>query len=259
MLKIFFLFKSQYLKTAMEYTFNFWMMFFAGVVVRTMMLAIPYVLFRNMSSIAGWHEMEIYFIMALVFISEGFSNLFFDGVWEVPAMVFRGEFDAILSRPISPLYQVIARGFGLQGIGVMTTGILILIISMYTLNWLTPVKILICILLIACGAVLRMSINLISACHMFWLNAGPGSNVMFMTHSMGEYAKYPLDIYPMWLKVIMLTILPYGVIGFIPALIFRSSNVILLSLAMLAFTALFFMFARLIFYKSINKYESVGM
>ena len=243
----------------MEYTFNFWMMFLAGVVVRTMMLAIPYVLFQNMSSIAGWHEMEIYFIMSLVFISEGFSNLFFDGVWEIPAMVFRGEFDTYLSRPVSPLYQVIVRGLGLQGTGVMVTGISILVISMHSLNWLTPVKIFICMVMIACGAVIRMSVNLISACHIFWLNVGSSSNVMFMTHSMGEYAKYPLDIYPMWLKIIMLTILPFGFIGFVPALIFRSDNMLLLSLAMLAFTALFFLFARFVFYKSINKYESVGM
>ena len=259
MFKIFLSFKAQYLKTAMEYTFNFFMMYISGVVTRTLMLAVPFVLFRNIPAIAGWQEAEVYFIMALMFISEGCSNLFFDGVWELPSLVFRGEFDVLLSRPVSPLYQVIARGFGLQGIGGMTTGLVSLALSMAALHWLTPWRILICLVLICCGAVVRMSANLIAACHVFWMNAGPSSNIMFISHSMGEYAKYPLDIYPKWLMVILLTVLPYGFIGFVPALILKSGHMAVFALAMTAFTALFFLLARFIFYKSIKKYESVGM
>ena len=253
------MFKVQYLKTAFEYTFNFWLMFFAGIVMRTLILAVPYVLYRNMPSIAGWREAEVYFIMSLVFISEGCSNLFFDGVWDVPAMVFRGEFDVILSRPVSPLFQVIAHGFGLQGIGGMTVGIASLVISMLSLGWLKPSKIIVCLLLIICGALLRFSANLVAACHIFWLNVGPGSNIMFSVHSVGEYAKYPLDIYPAWLRAILLTILPYGFIGFVPAVILRGERMTALFVATVTFAALFFLFARTVFYRSIKKYESMGM
>ena len=256
MLKIYLMFKSQYLKTAFEYTFNFWMMFVSGVLMRTFLLAVPYVLFRNMPTIAGWQEAEVYFIMALVFVSEGCSNLFYDGIWQLPSQVFHGEFDVMLARPISPLYQVVARGFGLQGVGGILVGFVSLGLSMHSLGWLTPVGIMLCLVLIICGALLRMSSILIAACFVFW--AGPNSDMMFTANTVGEYAMYPVDIYPAWLRVILLTILPYGFIGFVPALILRSSNM-LLFLGTLAFSVLFFLLARGIFYLSIRRYESMGM
>ena len=259
MLKIYMMFKAQYLKTAFAYTANFWMMFIAGVVGRTLTMAIPYVIMRNVPSIAGWQEAEVYVIMSLIFISEGCSNLFYDGIWELPGLVFNGEFDVMLARPVSPLYQVIARGFGLQGTGGILVGFAGLILSMHSLGWLTPAKILACLVLIVGGAVLRLSSILTTASVTFYLNIGSGSGLMFAANNVGEYAQYPVDIYPGWLKIILLTILPYGFIGYVPALILRQDTIGLLFLGAVAFIVVFFLLARGLFYLSIRKYESMGM
>ena len=134
MLRIYLKFKAQYLKTEMEYTLNFWMMAVAGVLMRAGMLAVAFVLFRNVPDIAGWNEAEVYFILSLIFLSEGVCNLLFDGVWSLPALVFRGEFDVMLSRPISPLYQLLAYGVGLQGAGLLPVGLISYFLSLHTLG-----------------------------------------------------------------------------------------------------------------------------
>ncbi|MCI8623316.1 MAG: hypothetical protein HFG26_06575 [Provencibacterium sp.] len=258
MLRIYLKFKAQYLKTEMEYTLNFWMMAVAGVLMRAGMLAVAFVLFRNVPDIAGWNEAEVYFILSLIFLSEGVCNLLFDGVWSLPALVFRGEFDVMLSRPISPLYQLLAYGVGLQGAGLLPVGLISYFLSLHTLGRLNPFSILLMVPFVLCGAAIRVAAILIAASNVFWMRAD-GLSLTYLAHTVGEYAKYPVSIYPGWMQFILLAVIPYGFIGFVPALILRGERAVLLSLALLGFTALYCLLARAVFYRGIQKYESMGM
>ncbi|MFV0400313.1 MAG: ABC transporter permease [Oscillospiraceae bacterium] len=259
MLKIYFKMKEQYLKTEMEYTFNFWMMVFSGVLMRGLMLAVPFVIYRNIPDIAGWKESEVYLIMALLFLSEGLCNLFFDGIWYIPARVFRGELDIYLSRPVSPLFQVLADEVGLHGLGVVALGLTSMLLSLASMDRFTLPALLFCLFFIVCGTVIRMSVYLITNSLVFWFESGGTSNIPFTVYSIGEYARYPVTIYPVWMRVILLVVIPFGFIGFVPALILRGEHVLLYSLALAAMSALSFLVARTVFYRGIRRYESMGM
>ena len=259
MLKIYFKMKEQYIKTEMEYTFNFWMMLFSGVLMRGLMLAIPYVIFRNIPDIAGWQESEVYLIMALMFLSEGFCNIFFDGIWGIPSKVFRGEFDIYLSRPISPLFQVLADALGVHGLGVTGIGFISMILALRNMHNFTIQLLLLCIVFIICGTVIRMSVYLITNSFVFWFESGGGSNIPFTVYSIGEYAKYPVNIYPVWMQIILLYIIPFGFIGFAPVQILRGEQVLFYSLGLVGISVVFLLLARLVFYKGITRYESMGM
>jgi ABC-2 type transport system permease protein len=259
MLRIYFMIKGQYLKTAMEYTFNFWMMVIAGIVMRTLMMGVAFVLFSNVPDIAGWSLGEVYLIMAFMFISEGLCNLFFDGIWSLPSLVFNGQFDVFLSRPVSPLYQVLSYDIGLQGIGVLTLGVISLVLSIQYLGWLNISSLLLCTIFIICGTVLRLSVYIISSCYVFGSNTGGNTNFPYMIYSIGEYAKYPCNIYPIWMQLILLFIIPFAFIGYIPAIILRGEHVLELTILLAGVSAVFLALARWVFYKGIKKYESIGM
>lgn len=122
MIRIFLSLKSQYIKTEMEYTANFWMMLLAGVLTRVVSMAAPFVIYSNLPDIAGWKKDEVYLILSFLFIAEGLCSVLFEGIWHIPEMVFSGRFDCVLSRPVSPLYQVLSYGIGLQGISVFLEG-----------------------------------------------------------------------------------------------------------------------------------------
>lgn len=119
MIRIYLKMKEQYIKTEMEYTFNFWMMLISGVVTRFVAMAVPFVIYKSLPDIGGWKEDEIYLIMALLSISDGACSVFFEGIWKIPEMVFHGELDNVLSRPVSPLFQILSYGLGLQGLAVL--------------------------------------------------------------------------------------------------------------------------------------------
>jgi len=258
MINVFLMLKSQYLKTQMEYTANFWMMILSGIVMRTLLMGVVFVLFYNIPDIAGWQAGEVYIILGFIIITEGLHNLLFDGIWHIPMLVFRGGLDVMLSRPISPLYQILSHELGLQGLGNLTVGIISLGLGLVYMSWLTPLPLILCVFFILTGTILRMSYNLISLSHVFWIHGGI-MNFGFFVHSIGEFAKYPVTIYPLAMRFVLFFIIPAGFIGFVPALILRSEGVILYGGALIAVTVLYFLAARTIFYRGIKRYESIGM
>lgn len=259
MLRIYFMFKAQYVKTAMEYKLNFWMMVIAGILMRTLMMGVAYVLFRNIPTIAGFSEGEVYLIMAFMFISEGLCNLLFDGIWFLPALVQNGQLDVMLVRPVSPLYQILSYEIGLQGVGVTAMGLVSLFLALSSLGWLSPGPVLLCLLFIATGTLLRASNYLIGACNIFWLSAGSQTNMPYMMYSVGEFARYPVSIYPLWMQGILLFLIPYALIGYIPLLLLRGEAVLLNGALMVGMVLLYPLLARTVFYRGIRRYESMGM
>lgn len=259
MLRIFFKLKEQYIKTEMEYTFNFWMMLISGIVTRLLTMAIPFVIYKNLPNIAGWQEKEVYLIMSFLFIAEGLNSVLFEGIWQMPAMVFGGKFDTILSRPVSPFFQVLSFGMGLQGIGVFLFGIISLNILLKSLGRFTLVTLLLCLLFIVCGTVILMSVYLISNSLIFWFDSGGRTSIPFTINSLGQYARYPVTIYPKGVRLVLLFIIPYAFIGSIPAYILRGEHAISYSLALVGMSALFLLIARHVFYRGIKRYESMGM
>lgn len=84
-------------------------------------------------------------------------------------------------------------------------------------------------------------------------------NIPFLAHSISEYGRYPLEVYPFWMRFVLLVIVPSGFIGYVPALIMRGFWPLQLTLALVAMTILYFLAARMFFYRGIKKYESMGM
>jgi len=257
MLKIFFMMKAQYIKTEMMYTANFWMMIFSGIVMRLLMLGIPFVIYRNIPDIAGWKESEIYLMMMLLLISESTCNVFFDGIWYLPRLIYLGGMDIYLSRPCSPLFQVLSYGVGLQGIGVFFLGFVGLFTTLAHLGMINLTTILLCIVFVITGVAVRASVYLISNSYTFWVTLSV--NLPFTVYTLGEYAKYPVSIYPKWMQFILTFIIPFALISYIPLLILRGENVIPLLLFLVGFSAALVFIARFVFYKGLRKYESLGM
>lgn len=259
MLRIYWMIKSQYLKTAMEYRFNFWMMAVAGFVMRALMMGVAFVLYRNVPEIAGFTEGQVYLIMSFMFITEGMSNIFFDGIWYIPRLVFGGELDVMLSRPVSPLYQILSHEVGLQGVGVLTIGFLSLFMALAALQALTITAALLSILFIVCGTAVRTSSYLIGACNVFWLKAGGQVNVPYTLYAIGEYAKYPVNVYPLFMQIVLFGLIPYAFIGYVPCLVLSGQRTLLYILLTITVSAAYSLLAGAVFYRGIRKYESMGM
>ncbi|MDD5897930.1 MAG: ABC-2 family transporter protein [Clostridia bacterium] len=259
MLKIYWMLKKQYLKTQMEYRLNFCLMMIAGVVIRTLFMAITYIIFNSIPSIGGYDRNEVFLMFALFFISEGLGGIFYEGLWSIPSMAHNGELDMMLVRPVSPLVQILSNGFGLQGIGTLALGITALLLSSAQIAWFRSVLYLCLPVFILLGMVVRLSSYLLSASHVFFLRVGDRANVTYTLNSLGGYARYPVSIYPGWMQAVLFTIIPYGFIGYLPVCMMKNGST-LAGMAGIALAAgLLFWLARTVFYQGLKRYESMGM
>lgn len=259
MIKIFLALKSQYIKTEMEYTANFWMMFLSGVLTRVVSMAAPFVIYSNIPDIAGWKKDEIYLILSFLFIAEGLCSVLFEGIWHIPNMVFSGQFDCVLSRPVSPLYQVLSYGMGLQGISVFLVGAVSLPVFLRRLGlWSLPGAAM-SLFLLLCGTLLCMSFYLLGNSAVFWFDLGGSTTLPYTLTEIGQYARYPLEIYPGIVRLLLLFVVPYGFICVVPVEILRGSLSWPWCFGVAGVSAGFFLLARAVFYKGIGHYESVGM
>ncbi|CUX25538.1 hypothetical protein BN3590_00440 [Clostridium sp. C105KSO15] len=180
----------------------------------------------------------------------------FDGIWHLTDFVFTGQFDTILVKPISPLLQVLSQEIGLQGIGLVTLGIYILFSSLKQLELLNFFHIFFSCIFFITGVVFRLSIYIIGASSIFYLRNTP-KDPLFAIYSLGDNAIYPLSIYPTWMRIILLLIFPFGFIGYIPIIFFKTQNMVLF-IATIIFAFFFILLARYVYYKGIRRYESAG-
>lgn len=259
MIRIFLKLKEQYIKTEMEYPLNFWLMLLSGVVTRFFSMAVPFIICSNVQSIAGWKQDEIYLIMSFLYISEGLCSVLFEGIWQMPDMVFNGGFDSILSRPVSPFYQVLSNGMGLHGIGVVLFGVLSLNYCLIRLDIFRPAVLLMSPFFILCGTVICMSGYLLTNSLVFWYDAGGRTSIPYMISEVGEYARYPIMIYPKILQFILLFIVPYAFIGMVPAMVLTGQHMGILCTALILMSIFSLLCARFVFYRGIRRYESMGM
>ncbi|GHU18546.1 hypothetical protein FACS1894163_10670 [Spirochaetia bacterium] len=110
---------------------------------------------------------------------------------------------------------------------------------------------------VLCGVILRVTTIILFASTLFYFK-GANLNIPFMAHTLGEFGRYPVNIYPLWMRIILLYIIPTGFIGYVPALIMRD-GLFPLMISIPLMTACYFLVTRFVFYRGIKHYESMGM
>ncbi len=259
MIRIFMKMKEQYIETEMEYTFNFWMMLLSGILTKVLGMAVPFVIYSNVPDIAGWKRDEIFLIMSFLFIAEGTCSVLFQGIWDIPGMIFDGQFDAVLSRPVSPLFQVLSYGMGLQGISSLGVGAVSLPVLLVRLDMLNARTVFLSLFFIVCGTLLCMSVYLIGNSTAFWYDSGGRTTIPYVAASVGQYAKYPVQIYPRTVQLLLLFVVPYAFICVVPVQVLRGQHQLFFAAATAAVSVAFFFLAKLVFERGIRHYESMGM
>ncbi len=87
------------------------------------------ILFRTFGDLAGWRVGEVAFLYGLVSVAFGLTEMFGEGFEHVDQLVRTGEFDRLLTRPVSPFLQVLAGEVQLRRIGRIVQGALATVLA----------------------------------------------------------------------------------------------------------------------------------
>ena len=207
---------GQQMKAILAYEADFVVLVFSAFLVQIAGFAFIWTIFQRIPSINGWTFWQVVMMYALIFVTEGVGSLFFEGTWRLSNLVYTGQFDQILVRPVSPIVQVLAGAVGFNGLGNIVTGTVLIVIGVINtpIEW-TPGRLLMLVILIASAATIRVAINLGSAASAFWVKA-PWSMVPMFVHQLGEFAKYPITIYSVAVQALIVIAVPFAFVSFFP-------------------------------------------
>ncbi len=191
-------------------------MLFSAVIVQIAGFLFIWTIFQRIPTINGWSMWQVVMMYALIFVTEGVGSLFFEGTWRLSNLVYTGQFDQMLVRPLSPIVQVLANAVGFNGLGNIVTGLVLIVIGILNtpVQW-TPGRLLMLVILVASAATIRVAINLGSAASAFWIKA-PWSMVPMFVHQLGEFAKYPITIYSVAVQALIVIAVPFAFVSFFP-------------------------------------------
>lgn len=213
-------------------------------------LLLWWIFFKEFKDIGGWTMCDMIALNAIGMGAYGLMQICFGGVKQLSRIILNGDLDPFMTQPKNLLIHLICSRSASKGWGhLMTTAILLIIGNLLTFPTLPLV-----ILSIISGCLVFTSITIIAHSLVFWL--GPVENVSKKyCDALFLFALYPTNIYSGVLQLVMFTLIPAGIIGYIPVELLR--NFSWTNLAILICSSMgFFILAFVLFYRGLKRYES---
>jgi ABC-2 type transport system permease protein len=176
------------------------------------------VIFHNVHRLGTWSVREVALLYALSSISFALTDLAIGHLDQFPQKIRDGNFDTLLVRPRSTLFQVIASDFQLRRLGKAVQGLLVLVYALAALDlhW-TVGRAAMLAVSIPAAIVIFSSIWVVGGCLAFWTTDG-GEFTNAFTYGGNFLAQYPVDILAAWLRRFLAYLVPLAFVSYFPAL-----------------------------------------
>lgn len=257
--KLYIKFLQQYIKSIMAYRADFILGLVGFILVQSVGVIFISLIFTAIPNLSGWSFYEILFIYGFAQIPRGIDHVFTDQLWIFSwKTIAQGEFDRYLVRPLNPLFQVIVEKFQPDGFGEIVIGTMLLIISWSRLAIeVTFEKIIVLIFLIICATLIYTAIKLAVTSITFWVKFA--QSYMFMVYQLSTFVKYPINIYPNWIKTILTFVIPFAFTGYYPGAYLLGRGSLFQGVIMTFMISIISIFiAYRIWLIGISRYESTG-
>lgn len=107
------------------------------------------------------------------------------------------------------------------------------------------------------GSVIYTSVKLVLASIAFWVK--DSSPIMTTAYDVADFAKYPVEIYAKPIQIVLMTILPFAFVAYIPSTYFLiDANILKTIAAECGIAVIFWLFSYHLFKKGLTIYESAG-
>lgn len=260
-IKIYSIFLKQYLKGLLEYRADFMIGMFAFLLDQSLGIFFLFVIFHNIDLLVGFTFEQMILMYGLSQIPKGIDHLFFDNLWLLPQTIRRGDFDQYLLRPINSLYHFLIVRFQPDAFGEILLGLILAIYSLNRLDGVSTVNyivlVLVIILFVIIGAFIFTGLKLITSSISFWItNAYP---IMQITYNLNQFARYPVRIFPKFIRILMTYVIPFAFVAYYPMLyIIGDVSFIEVFIKLILLTTALMGVGILLWNRGIKKYNSTG-
>lgn len=258
-LKMHRIFIAQELKRMMEYKGDFLTGVIGFLITQLFNVLFLTIIFSQIPTLSGWTFSEVMFIYGFSLLPKAIDHLFFDNLWSVGHFIVRkGDFDKYLTRPINPLFHVMAEKFQVDAFGELLVGILLIAYSVPSLSieW-SVIKVVLVIVAIIFASFIYTGIKIGTSALALWIKRS--GNITYMFYMVNDFVKYPIDIYNNVVRSVVTYIIPFAFTSYFPALYFLTGENPLFNIGMTVLVSIVVMAIGIfIWNRGIGAYESAG-
>ncbi len=245
------------LQAKLEYKVDFVVSLLTSVMLQLAALGFWWVVFHQTPTLRGWDGTQVLFLMGMTAMALGGSELFFNHIWFLPFYVVMGDLDRLVTYPVHSLPFLLTSRPELHSFGNILTGAALAFgalwmrhepLSMYLLVPLWAV----------CGTLVYTGALVIFGSLSFRF-VGPYGFTLMIPHTLLQANRYPLDIYPRWMHLLLLLVIPFGTCAFLPGhFVFGKGFGIWGALAAPVGAAVTLYFAHRMWLWGLRQYQSTG-
>ncbi len=206
--------------------------------------------FQEFRDIDGWKFDDMAALMAIGTGSYGLNQILFAGGKRISKIILQGDLDPFMVKPKNILFHILGSQSYAKGWGHLMTAIILMTFN----GLLTLTTLPIFLISIFSGSLVFSSIMIIAHSLPFWFGSVESLSKKYCD-SLFLFALYPTNIYSGLLQIVMFTVIPAGIITYIPVELVRSFSWSQLILLIASSTTLFSL-AAYIFYSGLKRYES---
>lgn len=197
------------------------------------------------------------FISGYLFIDAISMTVFANNLWMLPEYINKGDLDYYLVRPVSSLFFLSLRDFDASSFVnlLMALGIMVWSVMRYP-EPLSLATIFLFIILIILGAVLRYLVRMMFLIPTFWLHSARGFEMIFFY--LNRFIERPDKIFFGWVRILLTSVLPFGLMASFPARLLVDSFSIPILLHFIAVLAFFFFIVQWFWKKGLRVYASAS-
>lgn len=210
------------------------------------------ILFSLKDNIGGYNFKQILLLWGMAAGTYGISRFFFRNAFRLSDTINNGKLDAYLVQPKNVLISSITSDVETSAIGDLIYGYIMLFVYGFSVT-----RFILFTLFIVCGGLILTSISVILSSLSFWFSK---SDIIVDTGNglMVNFATYPDGIFKGIVKVLLFTLIPVGIVNYIPVKILSEFNIYLFLIVILV-TILLIIFSFIIFYKGLKRYSSSNL
>ena len=204
------------LRSQMQYTASFLMLSASHFIGTFVDIFGIWVLFDRFKMVEGWTLPEVGLIYGIINMGFSIGEAFSRGFDTFSQMVKQGDFDRVLLRPLSPLFQVAVREVHAMRIGRFLQGLVVLIWSAGQLSFsLVSIHALIIFFSILGTTCLFYGLFVIQAAISFW-TVETLELMNITTYGGVQTGQYPISIYDKAFRLIFTLLIPVACVAYYP-------------------------------------------
>lgn len=187
----------------------------AALVVAVVGMVFLWAVFHRVPDVAGWRGPEVLMVWGLTEMASGLCLCLFQGLWmQNQRYVMTGDLDRLLVRPGNPLLSLLVEHLAPGHLALAFAGLCMVVAAGVALPAL-PLSAWVALPAVALGgaALLGGMALVVSSVGLVVPHRG---RTVGLVEQAAAFARYPLSIFPAWLAMLLVTVVPMGLVAAMP-------------------------------------------